>query len=206
MKTKFLFIWILIMISLATATAQNSYLKGRWNIKSGISFYPQRSDHDPKPINLRFEANYGVGSVLEAGVYLGIGRYTYWLPLENNSRTALRTISPFYGIQTNFHLLPLFIKKNDFRFDFYLTGKYGGNYLNIPKGSDPQPGHHTEYSFGGGLAFYLWKHTGFYFEYSIGKYSYYTSPMGYDFENGLNPNLRFGVTFKYKNQPPNKIK
>ena len=107
MKTKSLIIWILIMISMAAATAQSSYLKGRWNIKSGISIYPQRSDHDPKPTNLRLEANYGVWGMLEAGAYLEIGRYTYWTPLENNSRSALTTSSPFYGIQTNFHLLQI---------------------------------------------------------------------------------------------------
>lgn len=200
-----LFIFVLCFSS-KLIYSQNPYIKDRLNFKSGISFYPQRSEHDSKPINLRIEANYGFWGLLEAGVYLGIGRYTYWAPMENNSRTALKSISPFYGIQTNFHLLPLFIKKNDFRFDLYLTGKYGGNYLNIPKGSDPQSGHHTEYSFGGGLAFYLWKHTGFYTEYSIGKYSYYAAPMGFEFENGLNPNLRFGVTFKFKNQPSNKTK
>ena len=47
--------------------SQNTYIKGRLNFKSGISFYPQRSDHDPKPINIRLEANYGVLGVLEAG-------------------------------------------------------------------------------------------------------------------------------------------
>ncbi len=183
---------------MATASAQSSYLKGRLNIKSGISIYPQRSDHDPKPINLRLEAKYGVWRVLEAGAYLGIGRYTYWLPLENNSRSALTTFSPFYGIQTNFHLLPFLIKKNDFRFDLYLSGKFGGNYLSIPNGSDPKPGHHAEYGLGCGLAFYIWNHTGFYAEYSIGKYSYYTLPLGFGFENGLKSNLRFGITYKYK--------
>jgi len=206
MKTKILLIWLLCSICGASASAQNSFIKDRLNFKSGISFYPQRSEHDSKPINLRIESNYGFWGLLEAGVYLGIGRFTYWTPMENNSRTALNTFSPFYGLQTNFHILPLLIKKNDFRFDLYLTGKFGGNYLSIPKGSDPQPGHHTEYGFGGGFAFYLWKHTGFYTEYSIGKYSYSLAPMGFEFENGLNPNLRFGVTFKYKNQSHNKTR
>lgn len=198
MNLKAVLVIFVLCISSKLNYSQNPYIKDRWSFKSGISFYPQRSEHDSKSINLRIEANYGFWGLLEAGVYLGIGRYTYWTPMENNSRTALKSISPFYGIQTNFHLLPLFIKKHDFRFDLYLTGKYGGNYLNIPEGSDPQSGHHTEYSFGGGLAFYLWRHTGFYAEYSIGEYSYYAAPMGFEFENGLNPNLRYGLTMKFK--------
>lgn len=198
MKTKILLLTCICLINLAAATAQSPYIKGRYNFKLGVSIYPQRSDHDSKPINLHVEANYGVLGVLEAGAYLGIGRYTYWTPVENNSRSALKTFSPFYGIQTNFHLLPLLIKKNDFRFDFYLSGKFGGNYLSIPDGSDSKPGHHTEYGLGCGLAFYIWKHTGVYAEYSIGKYSYYTLPLGFGFENGLKSNLRFGITYKYK--------
>jgi hypothetical protein len=190
-----------LFLSTFFSNAQSSYIKSRWNFKSGISIYPQRSDHDPKPINLRIEANYGVWGVLEAGAYLGIGRYTYWLPLENNSRMANNTFSPFYGIQTNFHLIPLLIKKNDFRFDFYLSGKFGGNYLSIPDGSDPKPGHHIEYGLSCGLAYYIWKHTGVYTEYSIGRYSYYTLPLGFGFENGLKSNLRFGITYKYKKTP-----
>jgi len=190
-----------LFLSTFFSNAQSSNIKSRWNFKSGISIYPQRSDHDPKPINLRIEANYGVWGVLEAGAYLGIGRYTYWLPLENNSRMANNTFSPFYGIQTNFHLIPLLIKKNDFRFDFYLSGKFGGNYLSIPDGSDPKPGHHIEYGLSCGLAYYIWKHTGVYTEYSIGRYSYYTLPLGFGFENGLKSNLRFGITYKYKKTP-----
>jgi hypothetical protein len=32
-------------------------------------------------------------------------------------------LTPFYGLSINFHLLPFIIKKEDFRFDIYATGK-----------------------------------------------------------------------------------
>jgi len=150
------------------------------------------------------EANYGFGRCVEAGPYFGLARYWYWGPIENNIRSGARIVSPFLGLQSNFHVLPLLIKKNDFRFDIYLTAKYGTHYFNVAEGSSPQHGFYSEYGLGLGIAFYLFKHMGFYTEYSIGKYSYYTDSMRAGFEKGLNSNLRFGVTFKCRNQSLNK--
>lgn len=198
-KKQILFTLIILISTISIALSQQSYIKNRYNFKLGLSLYPKEDFIGSKPMNLRIEASYGIWGFVEAGAYFGIGRYDYWGPTQNNISPGLRVFSPFYGIQSNFHMLPLLIKKNDFRFDVYLAAKYGGHFFNVAEGSAPPRGFYSEYGLGLGIAFYPWKHTGFYTEYSIGKYSYYTDPVSAGFEKDLRPNLRFGVSFKYKN-------
>lgn len=198
MKKQILFTLIILVSSVSIALSQQSYLKNRYSFKFGISLYPKSSDFVSKPLNLRMEANYGLWRCVEAGAYFGIGQYWYWGPIENNISSGEKVISPFFGLQTNFHILPLLIKKSDFRFDLYLAAKYGSHFFNVPEGSSPPRGFNSEYGLGIGLAFYPWKHMGFYTEYSIGKYSYYADPVSAGFEKELSSNFRFGISFKYK--------
>lgn len=179
------------------ATSQNNMIENRINTKLGLSFYPPLSNADNRTANFRIETNYGVLKFLEAGAYLGYSRVKTIEPIINSVRHIRYTHSPFYGITANFHILPFFFKKNNFRFDYYLTGKLGGNYYFTTEGAFPEQGHHSEYAVGMGGAFYPWKHLGLFVEYCYGKYSYYGYPPG-TFLDNLQSNLRFGFTYKFR--------
>ncbi|MFZ4726451.1 MAG: outer membrane beta-barrel protein [Paludibacter sp.] len=198
MKQIALFFLLTFYCLINTLNAQNALIKGRITVKASYSKYRPMFLNGAKPGNWRMEINYGLMKYLETGIYIGYSRF-YALSLHQvaSGSNIGRTNSPFYGININIHLLPLLIKKDDFRFDLYLLGKFGGNYYFTNADYFPERGHRTEYGFGVGISFYLWKHTGIYAEYSRGKYSYYDYPPG-TFENTLQANFRFGITYKFK--------
>jgi hypothetical protein len=124
--------------------------------------------------NYRVEANYGVSRQIETGIYTGFSYYqslsAYWS----------------YGINANYHLLPFIIDSDNFRFDLYFAGKFGGWKSYSTFSSSYRSPHKLEYGFGPGVSFYLWKHLGIFTEYCYGKY--------YFKENN---NFRYGMTLKF---------
>lgn len=189
------------------AYSQNSYIKGRTNLKIGMSNYTALIKTDTRP-NFRVEMNHGFDRFLEFGLYLGYSKFLAYQPQSGGESGYAPTL--FYGLTTNFHLLPIFVKQRDFRFDVYLTGKFGGNYYFTP-GKDwiPARGHRTEYGSGLGLSFYLFKNLGLFSEYTMGHFSYFDnlsfSTTDY-FAEGIQTNLRFGLTYKYRRLSPSKQK
>lgn len=186
---KTLFLILLSNLILTFSFGQDSYLKNRWNFKVGYSRYGTNRSINYKQItapNYRIEANYGIRNLIEPGVYFGYSKFES-SKINWGDSTIMQNDSPafFYGINCNFHLLPLFVKEDDFRFDLYLTGKIGGLYIASPTGFVPN-GSESEYGLGGGLSFYLWKHLGVYVEYSYGKYFFKD-----------NSKLRYGLTTKF---------
>jgi len=179
--------------------SQDSYLKNRWNIKVGHSRMAKYKPYqyyflpgENKISNLRFETNYGITDFLEAGVYGGLSLMEIPVITEdvvgnNISRyySFDMFLTPFYGLTINFHLLPFIIKKEDFRFDIYATGKIGGLFTTSKVEYDLH-GFESEYGIGGGISFYPWKHVGFYTEYTFGKYFFQD-----------NKNLRYGLSIKF---------
>ena len=201
-KTKIRKLALLLLLGhliITNAFSQDSYLKNRWNIKAGYSrqlkytpyggYYYFESN---RISNLRFEINYGITDYLETGIYAGLSLME--IPIvtridtgnvHSMSASYDMFVTPFYGLTFNFHLLPFLIKQNDFRFDLYATGKYGGLFTTSKEEYDLH-GFVTEYGIGGGLSFYPWKHLGFYTEYCFGKFF---------FED--NKNFRYGLTIKF---------
>lgn len=172
---------------------QESYIKNRLNFKTGYARYmTNRSKVSNNKLiattvgNYRIEANYGILNLIEAGIYVGYSKFeSFRMNWADTTLNFKNCSTPFYGINCNFHLLPLLIKEDDFRFDLYLSGKFGGVYFTSPSGFFPS-GSESEYGFGGGVSFYLWKHLGAYAEYTYGKYFFRD-----------NSNFRYGLTMKF---------
>lgn len=199
-KSSIKVIWIIAcMMVTASVSAQDSlsYIKGRWNIKAGFSQYEEKkssfgqfhSDFNP---DLRLELNYGFMDHLEAGVFIGCG----WESVEEEDPTGTagtEVFSPSFGLNANFHILPYFIKKKDFRFDLYVTGKLGGAYYKHKEGDTPEgfrpSGLGTSAQLGAGGTFYIFRHMGLYAEYG---YEWFDKSL-----RGNQANLRFGLTFKF---------
>ena len=153
------------------STAQKSYVKYRWDIKIGhaqpiiyknYNPYFQRTFITRQP-NTVIETNYGISECFTIGAYLGHAPMKYWYEdSDNPNEVSLENYQTFFlGAKTNFHVFPLFIKHNDFRFDLYLSVKAGGYYYLKPV---------FEYFVGAGFAFYPWKHFGVYTEYGYGNF------------------------------------
>ena len=200
MKTNTILISTAIMLLINALTrinayCQESYINDRWNIKAGYARYKtgRMSDGKEKTTgNYRIEANYGILKYIETGVYLGcsnfeIGNYNQ----ADSSITINNYFTPFYGVNLNFHLLPFIVRRNNFRFDLYLTSKLGGVYFSVPENSTLH-GHNTEYAIGVGLCFFIWDHIGLYTEYCLGNFIFEDS-----FSND-HMKFRYGLTFKFK--------
>ena len=165
------------------AFAQDSPIKNRWTIKayeskyrlgqraaSRLNEYSYTSD-----FHHTLELNYGISKNIELGIYSGFSSKSYGKAIS-------------MGIQTNYHILPLFIKAKDFRFDAYLSGRLGTYwYKSIYINSPPETSYSLEYSLGAGAAFYPLKHLGVFCEYHWG-----------DFSSNLNQYYKLGLIYKFR--------
>ncbi|MGF1587169.1 MAG: hypothetical protein ACFCUM_17760 [Bacteroidales bacterium] len=170
---------VLISSGYTYAFGQDSYIKGRWNIKAGYSEYGLGS-WDSYPLtkenttgHYRLETNYGLFNAIETGIYFGY----------SERAIGFRETDPtmFYGLNVNLHPLPFFLELKNPLFEVYLAGKFGGRYYIK---------NHTEYSIGGGLSFYIFRNVGLYTEYLYGNHGafvHYKDHM----------KLRYGLTVRF---------
>lgn len=195
---KFVLGLIIVNLFIICSFGQDSYIKGRLNFKTGYARYFAYPGGYKG--NYRIEGNYGISNFIELGTYLGYSKFEYLYKLSHDSivggpYTHKDSNTLFYGISLNFHIFPLLVKEDDFRFDLYGTVKAGGLYFQEPYYIFVRQHPYFvqsnkkmlfEYGIGGGLSFYLGKHWGLYTEYTIGRY-YLRN----------NRQLRYGLTFKF---------
>jgi hypothetical protein len=135
-----------MFIVLSPVAAQQYSIKDRWNVKFGYSTYPDlgQSFGNAKSMSPSFiiESNYGLLDFLEIGGYMGYSSIETSSSIMNsgffnvNHRNVI-----FYGLKPNFHFLPFLIRSEKFRFDLYLSGKFGGFYRFSEEKEYPPRGH-----------------------------------------------------------------
>jgi hypothetical protein len=217
--------------------AQNYSIKNRWNVKAGYSRYGNNTyaiskKNSAKTVqqgssNFRIEGNYGIISCLELGLYAGIMTYPvqsitiaqgfysdtmgYRLEIEYSPDEMETVIAPTFGLNVNFHILPLFVKKEDCRWDLYISAKYGGCFFareQYPLQMFNRSYKH-EYGAGIGGSVYFWKVFGLFAECSFGQYSFFRNKNLHRPDVALSLpiknhyardyfNLRGGFTFKWR--------
>jgi hypothetical protein len=193
---KAVFFLVFSSLFILNTYGQNSYIKNRWNIKTGYARYKKGISQE-KVGNYRIEVNYGILNYLEIGAYIGYSKFDYYHKniadsINSGSYRVEDNNTPFYGASFNFHILPFLINKDDFRFDLYVTGKFGGLYFTKPapyftfNGLTFKEGQMYEYGIGAGMSYYLGKHLGIFAEYCHGKYYF-----------GDRNKLRYGLTLKF---------
>jgi hypothetical protein len=169
----------IVLLYILTVKGQESNHALKIGIKIGYTQLIDGNSLDPKmrssiseyKKHFRFETNYCLSKNIEIGGYIGYS--SFWGYIQDPIDTFLlhnhdyKTL--FYGLNTNFHILPFFIGAKDFRFDLYVTGKVGGMRYFGEDGSKVK-GNMTEYGAGPGMCFYPTKHIGIFAEYSFGKY------------------------------------
>ena len=210
---------VVLIFSFGHSKAQESYLKNRWNIKASYAPYPigglMFTGSSPKgkvmtTADFRLESNYGVLNFLEVGTYIGYARYKmlFFIPQgqpdEYGSLNGYSKDGNFlsYGVNANLHIFPFFIKQPNFRFDLYLTAKYGGrssltsDIKNAMNSNTYKYSH--EWGVGLGFAFYMFKNVGIFAEYSIGKYYLGNEKTFFSAFFPNNSTVRVGITTKFK--------
>jgi hypothetical protein len=178
----------------ATPIASNgSNIKHRWHINAGYSISSGKwAKFDPyreKRYNL--ELNYGILNNIEAGIYGGYSRIMMWEQVSPTGFLGAQRDAILYGINCNFQLLPYLFKKDDLRFDLYITGKVGGVKIRTSKS-------YEEHCLGVGATVYLFKNMGFFGEYYYGKF--YNKPFHPNpyLSQSVNNKVNFGLAIKFR--------
>ena len=233
-----LLLLILVVACSFIGNAQNYTIKNRWNTKIGYS-RNQTYDNDwpfawpdawgdiplinKRASNLRIELNYGVLNWLEVGIYGGFTCYNVekvTIDFITNlfiDRVTEKSFAPTFGVNVNFHLLPLLVKKEKCRWECYITAKYGGAYfekwgfkkddvhylvfVDIKKAPDKFNSHRYrhEYGLGMGAGVYFWNTFGLYIEVCGGQYSYFPEIFK------AWHSIRGGIQFKFTPKPKPKL-
>ncbi len=169
---------------------RDSYIRKRLDIKLGYAFYPysklSSDDDETGTYTFRLKACYGISNHFSTGIYLGYGKYSsfgFFNPTQANSQRLM------YGGNVDYHLVPYLVKRNDFRFDLYLSAAAGGIYYcnhgeyHIPLKDI------ADYGLYAGASFYLLKHIGVFVEYGYGNLT----------------NLRYGLSVKINKKKAENI-
>ncbi|QQS50110.1 MAG: hypothetical protein IPM71_10950 [Bacteroidota bacterium] len=199
LKFKTLLVFIVLVLTVINISAQEKSSNEKVKLMLAYSkyrdtdfvFISTKHDNDPMDINevgnIRLSSNYRINRYIDAGLYIGYSFYQTYIPHDFDSLGNARTISYenshslMYGLNSNIHILPFFIQKEKSRIDVYASLQYGGIHLFEPEGGINTKKDYAEYGIYGGLAFYPFRHLGFYAEYGYAKYA----------------NLRYGLSLKF---------
>jgi len=121
--------------------------------------------------NYRIESNYRILNFLGIGGYLGYSNYsTMGDPTLYSGLSYENKDIPYFGLNVNFHILPLLLKTSNTRIDIYLNARYGGPlFHSVSENFYPPDGFFPSFRFGAGVAFYLLKNLGVFAEYEYQK-------------------------------------
>ncbi len=201
-KTKHLKQFLLLLIFsvyVFSALGQQSPIKNRYNFKISSSWYHtgMRIGSNTKKTRtekFRAEVNYGFFNIIEAGAYIGFFPSTiYKQGNGSNLIPERKTLIPNYGVQANFHILPLLIKNTNFPLDFYLSAKFGGEVFPYKSAHVKNKTHIFQMHGVAGIDFRFVKNFGLYTECG-----YYYSPDSKALKNLDNFMFTFGLSYKFK--------
>ncbi|MBN1116427.1 MAG: hypothetical protein JXA77_04455 [Bacteroidales bacterium] len=191
------FLSIVFLISKINILAQEQKLGESLSFKVGYSKYQNTEfcfanylkDYFDKNYNkvgnIRLSADFELNKYTDAGLYFGYCLYETQKKLledsTNRSWSFEAANSIMYGLNSNLHILPFFIKKESYRLDVYCSFQMG--VVHLLESDECINDKHTylEYGIYGGLAFYPFDHLGLYAEYGYAKYS----------------NLRYGLGLRF---------
>ncbi len=167
-----------IFLHLKGMNDKESSIIHRVNLKFSHSSTPSflEWDENISTGNYRIEGNYGFFNTLEGGAYMGYDRFWNSKEPTNNpdnpspfSQTSrFQSDALFFGINTNYHIMPYLVDGKNVRVDFYFSGKLGAISMFAPESSIYKG---TELDFGVyiGFAYFIKKSWGLYIEYGRNK-------------------------------------
>lgn len=137
---------------------------------------------------LKTEVNYRFTNLIEAGAYIGLQEGFFAKTISGDDPVMQKDIMPVFGLNTNFHLLPLILKKPVMRFDWYVAAKFGGRHV---FGNYTTKGTSWNYFVGTGLAAYFTKHIGAFAEFG------YDIVINPPIKPKEKPDLFWGIVIKF---------
>lgn len=140
--------------------AQESFIKGRWNVrvKGAPELVFKEYTHYAY---LMAGVNYGFHPHLEAGLDFGFQK-GYIITKSDIAVTGqqydiIQKTWPIYNLHLNYHLLPYLAPGKNLRFDGYITSHLGGG--SIPQQNTPRSFYWVSF-WGAGLSWYFTRHVG----------------------------------------------
>lgn len=140
----------------------------------------------------RLSFNRNLNDFICVGVYSGFGWYEEFLVDRGEnyySYTASEwKFSAQYGINGKLYILPIILKKEISRFDFYMSGDIGliSMFTTPHENISPKRGTYFDYSLLGGASIFLFKKIGLFMELGFRNFKYH---------QGLNTN--FGLRYRF---------
>lgn len=142
--------------------------------------------------NLQILISHKVANCFSIGGNVGYGIFEEFYINKTEDRVSLifknYTNSVSYGINSELHLLPLFIKKDNQRIDLFLSAEIGGVFLNSSDNDNiiPIRGNFFDYSLMVGGTLYLSNTFGLFIESGYKEFKYY---------NGIY--TKYGLSFRF---------
>ncbi|MFA5648873.1 MAG: hypothetical protein WC951_11265 [Bacteroidales bacterium] len=180
----------LLTLGLASISfGQSSYLNNRLSFKLGVSKTPELANWRSKFMSNNFwlESNYGHSKFFESGVYLGYTNFSNYTKPTEEILQAYTTNAFFYGVNTNFHIMPLLNFTNEPRFDVYISGKIGLLSFDAPKNTNIT-GTQLDAAINIGASYFIFRHLGVYAEFGFSKKLWF---------NEFDPGFKLGITLKF---------
>jgi len=183
------FIFVFYSLPVNCQSSEYNYsIKNRWTIKASIARYKTHfqgsafmyvgdffdASLNRRMTNFKVEANYGINKFIEVGIFTGFQHYEW----SNDEVYRNSSLAPLFGVTTNFHVLPFFLKSKSCHWDLYLTARYGGCYLPHKEYDSPlfpYSKYRHEYGLGLGIGYYIKNIIGFYVEGSVGQFALFQS-------------------------------
>jgi hypothetical protein len=120
--------------------------------------------------SITIDGLYQLNRVVEAGIYLGFGKYSKVVFEDPNIGLPVNKLLLFYGINANLKILPLFFKKDHFWIEPYIYTKLGSCCFTGSSIPEKNYKEFIEYGIYGGIALYPGKHWGLFYEHGFGNF------------------------------------
>lgn len=151
--------------------------------KINLSFSNVQFEDNYLPLNdiLVFQLDYNrkINKFISIGGYLSGGMYDEWIKETHvdylSYSSSSSKFSAHYGLNTNFHILPLIFSRNTSRFDLYASANLGfiSMFTATNENIIPVRGTYFDYSFMAGGSIYLSKRFGINIEAGYKEFKYH---------------------------------
>ncbi len=160
--------------------AQKKKVNNPWTIKTSYFRTPIIDFEEIEMNNFDLEADYRLFKAIDVGIYSGFGWFK--LGFDKYSRKYYHQIH--LGANANLHILPLFVKSDELKIDFYLVGKLGVIYTDNSYYL-PENNYNLAWATYFGTAYYFGRHFGIFVE--LGKAEFVQLAF----------NIKYGLSFKF---------
>ena len=147
----------------------------------------------PGPIMFsQLNYNRKINDFISVGGYCGFGWYEEWIVKKDDNSVRYTATgwkySTNYGLNSKLHILPLILKTNIPRFDFYMSWDIGliSMFTTPDDNISPERGHYFDYSLMGGASIFISKKIGLFIEAGFREFKYH---QGF--------NARYGLTYRF---------